>query len=133
MDQNKYHNADNFDGLLAGTLQKHTEPLRPGFTDKILKQIDTLEQQKLLAKIIMQERIALAGCVMLAISFVSTLIFFGKDFVGILTKALQTAQNTAVPSPDWEMILVISVTIVSVIYAFSDSLDIKQRLASKFR
>ncbi len=131
MDQNKYHNADNLGALLAGALQKHTEPARPGFTDKILKQVDVLEQQKLLAKIIMQERLALAGCVTLAISFVSILFFFGKDFARILTKALQTAQNTTLPSPDWELILVVSVTIVSVIYAFADSLNIKQRLVSK--
>ena len=131
MDQNKYHNADNFDGVLADALQKHTEPLRPGFTDKILKQVDTLEAQKLLARIVMQERLALAGCVTLAISFVSILFFFGKDFAKILLNALQTAQNATLPSPNWEMILVVSVAIVSVIYAFSDSLDIKQRLASK--
>ena len=62
MDQNKYRNADNFDGFLAGGLQKHTEPVRPGFTDRILKQVDVIEQQNLLAKIVMQERIALAGC-----------------------------------------------------------------------
>ena len=132
MDQNKYHNADNLDGLLADALQKHTEPARPGFTDKILKQVDVIEQQKLLAKIIMQERLALTGCVTLAISFISTLIFFGKDFAKILTNALQIAQNTTLPAPNWEMILVVSVTIVSVIYAFADSLDIKQRLISKF-
>ncbi len=80
MDQNKYHNADNFDGLLAGALQKHTEHTRPGFTDKILKQVDVIEQQKLLAKIVMQERIALTGCVTLAISFVSILISITLEY-----------------------------------------------------
>lgn len=132
MDQNKYHNADNFDAVLADALQKHTETVRPGFTDKILKQVDTLEQQKLLARIVMQERLALAGCVTLAISIISILVFFGKDFARILTKALQTVQNTTLPSPNWEMIMVVSVTIASVLYAFADNLDIKQRLASKF-
>ena len=132
MDQNKYHNADNFDGMLADALQKHTEPVRPGFTDKILKQVDTLEQQKLLARIVMQERLALTGCATLTISVISILIFFGKDFARILTNALQTTRTATIPSPNWEMIMVVTVTICSVLYAFSDSLDIKQRLASKF-
>lgn len=131
MDQNKYRNADKFDGFLADALQKHTEPVRPGFTDNILKQVDVIEQQKLLAKIVMQERIALAGCVTLAISVISVLLFFGNDFAVILTKALQAAQNTTIPSPNWEMILVVSIAIASVLYAFSDTLNIKQRLLSK--
>jgi len=131
MDQNKYRNADNFDGLLVDALRKHTEPVRPGFTDNILKKVDKIEQQKLLAKIVMQERIALAGCITLAISLLSVLIFFGKDFTLILTKVLQNIQNTPVPSPNWEMILVVSLTIASVLYAFSDTLNIRQRLLSK--
>ena len=132
MDQNKYHNADNLDSLLADALQKHTEPVRPGFTDKIMNQVNILEQQQLLAKIVMQERLALAGCATLVISFVSILFFFGKDFAKIFINALQTARSTTLPSPNWEMILILVVTIASVLYAFSDSLDIKQRLAAKF-
>jgi len=131
MDRNKYRNADNFDGFLADALKKHTEPAVPGFTDNILKKVDKIEQQKLLAKIVMQERIALAGCVTLAISLLSVLVFFGKDFAIILTKALQTVQNSTIPSPNWEMIIVVSLTIASVLYAFSDSLNIRQRLLSK--
>lgn len=131
MDQNKYRKADNFDGLLADALKKHTEPIRPGFTGNILKKVEKIEQQKLLAKIVMQERIALAGCVTLTISLLSVLIFFGNDFAIILTKALQNIHNTSIPSPNWEMILVVSLTIASVLYAFSDILNTKQRLLSK--
>ncbi len=131
MDQDNYHSEDKFDRMLAEALQKHTEPVRPDFTKKILKQVDQLDQQKLLARIVMQERIALSGCTALAISLISILIFFGKDFAKLLTAALQTARNTAIPSPNWELILVVSVAIVSIVYAFSDSLDIKQRLALK--
>ena len=47
-------NNDPFDQLLADALQKHTEPVRPGFRDKVLHKIDYFEEQKLLKRVVLE-------------------------------------------------------------------------------
>ncbi len=58
---------DKFDEMLGQRLREHTEPVSADFTDRILRRIKEDQQQKILARVVMEERVALAGCVALGI------------------------------------------------------------------
>jgi hypothetical protein len=67
---------DAFDKMLRCGLKKHIEPDRPDFGERLLRQIETRRQQKILAEIVFEERLALAGCIILPLAAVITFLFF---------------------------------------------------------
>jgi len=61
---------------LTRVLQRHHEPVPADFTDKVLRKPRQAQEQKILARVVLQERIALAGCVVFCgISFVAATVF----------------------------------------------------------
>jgi len=56
---------DKFDRMLAHALRQHLEPVSAGFRGMVLDQIKQVEEQRLLARVILQERLALAACITL--------------------------------------------------------------------
>ena len=125
-------NNDPFDQLLAGALQKHTEPIRPGFRDKVLHKIDHFEEQKLLRRVVLEGRIVLGSCIVFSVCALTALILYAKEIAGVLTDSLNAATQTSVSfSPNWEWVLLAAVAIVSVMYASYDSLGLKRLIASK--
>jgi len=56
---------DRFDQLLGRALQKHVEPVPPNFTERTLKRMRQAEEQRILARIVLQQRLALAACIAL--------------------------------------------------------------------
>jgi hypothetical protein len=73
---NKPNYEDAFDKMLRCGLKKHTEPDRPDFKERLLRQIETRRQQKILAEIVFEERLALAGCIILPLAAVAVFLFF---------------------------------------------------------
>jgi hypothetical protein len=63
MSADELRHEDSFDKMLKGALREHTETVPGDFTDKVLKQVLALDEQKILAKVILQERLALAACI----------------------------------------------------------------------
>ena len=125
-------NNDPFDQLLASALQKHTEPIRPGFRDKVLHKIDHFEEQKLLKRVVLEGRIVLGSCIVFAMCALTAFILYAKEIAGVLTDSLNAAAQTSVSfSPNWEWVLLAAVAVVSVLYASYDSLGLKRLLASK--
>jgi hypothetical protein len=125
-------NNDPFDQLLAGALQKHTEPIRPGFRDKVLHKIDHFEEQKLLRRVVLEGRVVLGSCIVFAMCALTALILYAKEIAGVLADSLNAAAQTSVSfSPNWEWVLLAAVAVVSVLYASYDSLGLKRLLASK--
>ena len=55
---------DKFDNNLRSALTAPLEHIRPDFADDITQRLKKRYQQKLLAKVILQERLALAGCIL---------------------------------------------------------------------
>ena len=125
-------NNDPFDQLLAGALQQHTEPIRPGFRDKVLHKIDHFEEQKLLKRVVLEGRIVLGSCIVFAICALTAMILNAKDIASVLTDCLNAVSQSSVSlSPNWEWVLLAAVAVVSVVYASYDSLGLKRLLASK--
>lgn len=59
-------NEDKFDRMLLQALQQISEPVPADFTATVLRQIKQAEQQRILARVVLQERLALAACITLA-------------------------------------------------------------------
>jgi len=65
-----------FDEMLGRALQGHSEPVPADFTERMLRQIDSAEEQRILARVVLQERLSLAGCILLGITAVAVVMFF---------------------------------------------------------
>jgi len=59
-------NEDKFDRTLSQALQRHSEPVPAGFTAMVLRQVREVQEQRILARVVLQERLALAACIALA-------------------------------------------------------------------
>jgi hypothetical protein len=67
---------DEFDRTLRQALQKHIEPVQPGFTERMLTRIRLAEEQRILARVILQERLILVGSIIFGIAAVIVLVVF---------------------------------------------------------
>jgi hypothetical protein len=77
-------NDDKFDEMLGESLQRHSEPVPAGFTERMLRQIEEAEQRQILARVVWQERLSLAGCIVFgALAAVGIAVFPGR-IAGIL-------------------------------------------------
>jgi hypothetical protein len=59
-------NHDEFDRALGLALRRHSEPVSADFTDMMLTRVRRAEEQRILARIVLQQKLALAGCIALA-------------------------------------------------------------------
>jgi len=58
---------ERFDEMLGRGLRKRAEPVPDDFTDRMLRRVREEQQRRILARVIMEERLALAGCILLGI------------------------------------------------------------------
>jgi hypothetical protein len=58
--------ADKFDRMLSQVLRRHSEPVPAGFTAMVLMQVREAQEQRILARVVLQERLTLAACITLA-------------------------------------------------------------------
>ncbi|UCC98790.1 MAG: hypothetical protein JSW66_02630 [Phycisphaerales bacterium] len=56
---------NSFDEMLGRALRASSEPVPADFTPKTIRQIRQAEQRRILARVVLQERLALAGCIAL--------------------------------------------------------------------
>jgi hypothetical protein len=93
MPPNRPIDNPDFDQILTRALREHNEPVPPDFTCKVLARIDQKCQRAVLARVVRQERLALAACILpvaaAAVAFLtnaSRVAVFLKDIVAILTR-----------------------------------------------
>jgi len=67
---------EKFDEILFQALQKHSEPVPADFTDRMLRQIDSAENKRILTRVVMEERLTLTGCVVLGIMAIVAVVVF---------------------------------------------------------
>jgi len=58
-------NEEKFDALLRRSLQSHIAYVPNGFTENVLESVKQAEQQKILRRVILEERLTLAACITL--------------------------------------------------------------------
>jgi hypothetical protein len=77
-------NDNKFDDMLGESLRRHSEPVPADFTGRMLKQIEKAEQRRILAQVVWQERLSLAGCIVFGVlAAVGVMVFPGR-IAGIL-------------------------------------------------
>lgn len=67
---NRLNPNNKFDEMLGRTLQSSSEPVPADFTARMLNRIRQAEEQRILGRVILQERLALAGSIMLGVAAV---------------------------------------------------------------
>ena len=69
--------AENkFDEVLGQALKEHSEPVPADFTNRMLRQIREAQELEILAKVVLQERLALAGCIIFSsVAIVAAILF----------------------------------------------------------
>lgn len=78
-------NEYRFDRMLSQALQRHSEPVPAGFTAMVLRQVREAQEQRILARVVLQERLALAACITLA----GLIIVFAAVFPGVAAAAFR--------------------------------------------
>ena len=71
----KSQNEKQFDRMLTDGLRRCEKTVSADFADKVLSGVQLRVQQKLLAKVVLQERLALAGCIMASIGAIAVIVF----------------------------------------------------------
>lgn len=67
---------ERFDDMLTQALRKHSEPVPADFTERMVRQIRQAEEQRILARVVWQQRLALAACIVLGVgALVGILVF----------------------------------------------------------
>jgi len=128
--------SDNgkFDEILKQSLQSYSEPVPSGFNERMLSRIKQAEQQRVLARIILQERLSLAGSIVLGAAvlvlmtiFPGAVISFLKDVAVSLTEQGSAFMNEVpqvigVVRNGWQFFAIFAGILGFVIYSFLDLL-----------
>ncbi|MHC5061818.1 MAG: hypothetical protein ACYTFK_12130, partial [Planctomycetota bacterium] len=78
MSADKQQFENDFDKMLKGALRTRTVHVPEDFADNVLKRAQALDEQKILAKVILQERLALAMCITIALAAIAAVVAYSK-------------------------------------------------------
>jgi hypothetical protein len=76
-------NEDRFDRMLAQALQRHSEPTPADFTERMITAFKQAEQQRILAGVVLQQRLALAATILLGAVTIIAVVFFPTAIAGV--------------------------------------------------
>jgi len=91
---------DKFDEMLGRTLRSSSQAVPADFTQRMLKQIRQAEEQKILARVVLQERLALAGCFALGAAAIIAMAVFSDTITAVFHSIVgsYTTQSTTIVS-----------------------------------
>ena len=122
---------DKFDEMLGRALRRHSEPAPTDFSERILRRIKEAEEQRILARVVMEERLALAGCIVLGIITIAATVVFpdiAASFTGqmraFIDKITQTigAVGIEAVSFEWQFYMVFAGVFGLAVYTLMDLL-----------
>ena len=119
-------NEKKLDEILGQALQKHTESVPADFTERMSRQIREDQERRILAKVVLQERLSLAGCIILGITAIVTAVSFPST-TGSFTEQMQVyvdkvSQTIEVVSYKWQFYMVFAGVFGLCVWAFADLL-----------
>jgi len=117
---------NSLDEHLRSTLKSHSEAAPPDFTDSVLNQIRLSEEKRILARVVLQERLALAGAVILAVMMIIAAVAL-PAIAGRLTQHAETFAQAAsraleTLSSQWRICAALLAAFVLAVYCLLDSL-----------
>jgi hypothetical protein len=117
---------DKFDVMLSGALQEHSETVPADFTDRISRKIREAEERKILARVILEERLALTGCIALSIIAIVAVVFFPGIAVGfkelVETSIYKATQALETIRYGWHIYVVFAGVFGFAVYSLMDLL-----------
>jgi hypothetical protein len=119
MPTDKSQNEKQFDQMLTDGLRRCEKTVSANFADRILSSVQLRAQQKLLAKVVLQERLALAGCIAASIGAITVLVFLQPitEALSGLTARLSSSIGQAIISGQFEWQPTMILTIAAVVAA----------------
>jgi hypothetical protein len=119
MPADKSQNEKQFDQMLTDGLRRCEKTVSADFADRVLSSIQLRAQQKLLAKVVLQERLALAGCIVASIGAIAVIVFLQPitEALSGLTARLSSSIGQAIISGQFEWQPTMILTIAAVIAA----------------
>lgn len=129
-------NEDKFDEILGQSLRRHSESVPAGFTERMLSQIEEAVQKEILARVIWQERLALAGCIVFgALAAIGVTIFPGRiagvlrdiatgftERSGALVDGIGQTISIETVRSEWQLYAVLALVLGFAVYSFVDML-----------
>ncbi len=122
---------EKFDRMLCRALQGHSEAVPADFTDRMLRQIKEAADRRILERVVLEERLALAGCIVLGIMAIVAAVVFPSvavSFKGLaetfVDKITQTIGAVLRGTPDggykWQLYTVFAGVVGFAVYSLAD-------------
>ncbi len=128
-------NKDNkFDEMLGRTLRRPSQAVPADFTQRMLSQIRQAEEKKILARVVLQERLALAGCFALGAAAIIAMAVFPDTITGIFNSIVgsfterggalvnRIPQSIKTVQDQWQLYSVLAVMAGFAVYSILDLL-----------
>jgi len=127
-------NEHSFDRILVRALKQHSETIPGDFTTNVQMRIRKAQEQRILARVIWQERLTLAGSIALAgavifvgVAFRESLTKTHRNIVDSFTMDSQAAvgkmlQIVDTISGDWQQYAILAVISMFALYSLADFL-----------
>ena len=119
-------NKDEFDEMLGAELRQHTEPVPADFAAKMLRRISQAEERRILARVVLQERFALAGCIVLGAAVIVLAVVYPGiadaltgQIAGLGDKLTKTVSAARL---DWQVLVVFAAVFGFAAYGLWDLL-----------
>ncbi|MHC4087047.1 MAG: hypothetical protein ACYSU5_17835 [Planctomycetota bacterium] len=109
---------DKFDEMLGQSLQRHSEPVPVDFTERMLREVREVQERQILARVVLQERLSLAGCIVFGILAAVGIIVFPGRIAGILrrTISMETIRS------EWQLYTILALVLGFALYCIVDML-----------
>ncbi len=87
---------DKFDEMLGRTLRSSSQAVPADFTQRMLSQIRQAEEQEILARVVLQERLALAACFAVGAAAIIAMAVFPDTITAVFNRIVGsfTAQSS---------------------------------------
>ena len=120
------NNERRFNEMLKKNLKQHREPIRNDFAQELLAKIQKVEQQKVLAKVVRQERLAFAAFILLPVGLIVVMFAFPNLAIAPtrLLEELYPLANQAFEYfiKEWKLWVCYILAAAACLYAFYESL-----------
>ena len=108
MSANNSQYEDRFDKMLKGALRARSQHVPGDFADNVLKQVQALDEQKILAKVVLQERLALAACIIVPVAAAAVVFAYPQilatGWIGLKSMFYSVAKQIALmPHYNWQL------------------------------